>query len=83
MFIISKFILIHFHSHKLCFSFFYFTFINNNININFNIILKGFWGSADDKGQFYMHVKALEIMTNTNTLKANIKFLIEVVGIEW
>ncbi len=34
-------------------------------------------GSADDKGQFYMHVKALEIMTNTNTLKANIKFLIE------
>ena len=24
-----------------------------------------------------MHVKALEIMTNTNTLKANIKFLIE------
>ncbi len=34
-------------------------------------------GSADDKGQFYMHVKALEIMTNTDTLKANIKFLIE------
>lgn len=34
-------------------------------------------GSADDKGQFYMHVKALEIMTNTNSLKANIKFLIE------
>ena len=34
-------------------------------------------GSADDQGQFYMHVKALEIMTNTNTLKANIKFLIE------
>lgn len=34
-------------------------------------------GSADDKGQFYMHVKALEIMTNTNTLQANIKFLIE------
>ena len=34
-------------------------------------------GSADDKGQFYMHVKALEIMTNTNTLKANIKFLRE------
>jgi acetylornithine deacetylase/succinyl-diaminopimelate desuccinylase-like protein len=34
-------------------------------------------GSADDKGQFYMHVKALEIMTQTNTLKANIKFLIE------
>ena len=34
-------------------------------------------GSADDKGQFYMHVKALEIMTQTNSLKANIKFLIE------
>lgn len=34
-------------------------------------------GSADDKGQFYMHVKALEIMVKTNTLKTNIKFLIE------
>ena len=34
-------------------------------------------GSADDKGQFYMHVKALEIMTQTNTLENNIKFLIE------
>ncbi|MBY0482158.1 MAG: dipeptidase [Chitinophagaceae bacterium] len=34
-------------------------------------------GSADDKGQFYMHVKALETMTSTNTLQANIKFLIE------
>jgi acetylornithine deacetylase/succinyl-diaminopimelate desuccinylase-like protein len=34
-------------------------------------------GSADDKGQFYMHVKALEILTKTNSLENNIKFLIE------
>jgi acetylornithine deacetylase/succinyl-diaminopimelate desuccinylase-like protein len=34
-------------------------------------------GSCDDKGQFYMHVKALEIMNKTNTLSTNIKFLIE------
>lgn len=34
-------------------------------------------GSADDKGQFYMHVKALEILTKTNTQSTNIKFLIE------
>jgi len=34
-------------------------------------------GSADDKGQFYMHVKALEVMTKTNTMVTNIKFLIE------
>ena len=34
-------------------------------------------GSADDKGQFYMHVKALEIMSKTNSLTTNIKFLIE------
>ena len=34
-------------------------------------------GSCDDKGQFYMHVKALETMTQTNTLPANVKFLIE------
>ncbi len=34
-------------------------------------------GSCDDKGQFYMHVKALEIMSKTNTLSTNIKFLIE------
>ena len=25
-------------------------------------------GACDDKGQFYMHVKALEIMTKTNTM---------------
>jgi acetylornithine deacetylase/succinyl-diaminopimelate desuccinylase-like protein len=34
-------------------------------------------GSADDKGQFYMHVKALEMLIQTNTLASNIKFLIE------
>src|SRR4051812_19723136 len=34
-------------------------------------------GSADDKGQFYMHVKALEILTQTNSQPANIKFIIE------
>src|SRR5215213_1919480 len=34
-------------------------------------------GSADDKGQFYMHVKALEMLTKTNSLQTNIKFLIE------
>jgi acetylornithine deacetylase/succinyl-diaminopimelate desuccinylase-like protein len=34
-------------------------------------------GSADDKGQFYMHIKALEILSQTNTMSTNIKFLIE------
>jgi acetylornithine deacetylase/succinyl-diaminopimelate desuccinylase-like protein len=34
-------------------------------------------GSADDKGQFYMHVKAMEIMHKTNSMETNIKFLIE------
>ena len=34
-------------------------------------------GSADDKGQFYMHVKAFETMMRTNSLPTNIKFLIE------
>jgi acetylornithine deacetylase/succinyl-diaminopimelate desuccinylase-like protein len=34
-------------------------------------------GSCDDKGQFYMHVKALETMVRTNTLSTNIKFCIE------
>jgi acetylornithine deacetylase/succinyl-diaminopimelate desuccinylase-like protein len=34
-------------------------------------------GSADDKGQFYMHVKALETLVKTNSLETNIKFLIE------
>ncbi len=34
-------------------------------------------GSCDDKGQMYMHVKALEIMTKTGQLPCNIKFMIE------
>ncbi|MEO6949161.1 MAG: dipeptidase [Ginsengibacter sp.] len=34
-------------------------------------------GSADDKGQFFMHVKAFETMVKTNTMSTNIKFLIE------
>ncbi len=34
-------------------------------------------GSCDDKGQMYMHVKALEYMTNTGQLPCNVKFMIE------
>ncbi|UAY51630.1 dipeptidase [Ferruginibacter albus] len=34
-------------------------------------------GSCDDKGQVYMHVKALETLVKTNTLTSNIKFCIE------
>lgn len=34
-------------------------------------------GACDDKGQFYMHVKAFESMMKTNTLPCNIKFMIE------
>ena len=34
-------------------------------------------GSCDDKGQMYMHVKALEFMISTNTLPCNVKFMIE------
>jgi acetylornithine deacetylase/succinyl-diaminopimelate desuccinylase-like protein len=34
-------------------------------------------GACDDKGQFYMHVKALETMVKTNSLTTNIKFIIE------
>ena len=34
-------------------------------------------GACDDKGQFYMHVKALETLVKTNSLESNIKFLIE------
>jgi acetylornithine deacetylase/succinyl-diaminopimelate desuccinylase-like protein len=34
-------------------------------------------GSADDKGQFYMHLKAFEYMMKTNTLPCNVKFMIE------
>ena len=34
-------------------------------------------GACDDKGQFYMHVKAFELMMKTNTLPCNVKFMIE------
>lgn len=34
-------------------------------------------GACDDKGQMYMHVKALEFMTQTNQLPCNVKFMIE------
>ena len=34
-------------------------------------------GSADDKGQFYMHVKAVEAMLATDNLPCNVKFMIE------
>lgn len=34
-------------------------------------------GACDDKGQFYMHIKALETMVQTNSLPVNIKMIIE------
>jgi acetylornithine deacetylase/succinyl-diaminopimelate desuccinylase-like protein len=34
-------------------------------------------GACDDKGQMYMHVKALETMINNNELPCNVKFMIE------
>ncbi|ARN78876.1 peptidase dimerization domain protein [Nonlabens spongiae] len=34
-------------------------------------------GACDDKGQMYMHVKALEYMTQNDELPCNIKFMIE------
>jgi acetylornithine deacetylase/succinyl-diaminopimelate desuccinylase-like protein len=34
-------------------------------------------GACDDKGQFYMHVKAFELMMQINTLACNVKFMIE------
>lgn len=34
-------------------------------------------GACDDKGQMYMHVKALEFLTSTNQLPCNVKFMIE------
>lgn len=34
-------------------------------------------GACDDKGQMYMHVKALEYLTNNNELPCNVKFMIE------
>src|SRR5690606_14849271 len=33
--------------------------------------------ACDDKGQMYMHIKALEIMSKTNTLPCNVKMMIE------
>lgn len=34
-------------------------------------------GACDDKGQFYMHIKAFETMVKTNSLSTNVKFIIE------
>ncbi len=34
-------------------------------------------GACDDKGQMYMHVKAMEYMTSNNELPCNVKFMIE------
>ncbi|WP_346754022.1 dipeptidase [Splendidivirga corallicola] len=34
-------------------------------------------GACDDKGQMYMHIKAFEAMTSTNSLACNMKFMIE------
>ncbi|WP_224485146.1 dipeptidase [Robertkochia aurantiaca] len=34
-------------------------------------------GACDDKGQMYMHVKAMEFMTETGQLPCNVKFMIE------
>lgn len=34
-------------------------------------------GSSDDKGQMFMHIKALEVMVKTNTLPCNVKFMLE------
>ena len=34
-------------------------------------------GSADDKGQFFMHIKAFEAMMKTNSLPCNVKFILE------
>lgn len=34
-------------------------------------------GACDDKGQFYMHIKAFEIMMKHNSLPCNVKFMIE------
>ena len=34
-------------------------------------------GACDDKGQMFMHIKALEVMAKTNTLPCNVKIMIE------
>ncbi|SDZ76300.1 dipeptidase [Psychroflexus halocasei] len=46
-------------------------------------------GACDDKGQMFMHVKALQYMTETDNLPCNVKFMIEgeeevgSVSLEW
>ncbi len=34
-------------------------------------------GACDDKGQMFMHIKALEIMAKTNSMPCNVKIMIE------
>ncbi|QES87662.1 dipeptidase [Rhizosphaericola mali] len=34
-------------------------------------------GTADDKGQFFMHVKAFEILSKTDSIPLNVKFIFE------
>jgi acetylornithine deacetylase/succinyl-diaminopimelate desuccinylase-like protein len=34
-------------------------------------------GACDDKGQMYMHIKAMEVMTEMDALPCNVKFMIE------
>lgn len=34
-------------------------------------------GASDDKGQFFMHLKAFEFMNSTSQLSCNVKFMIE------
>ena len=34
-------------------------------------------GASDDKGQMFMHIKALEYLNRTNNLSCNVKFMIE------
>ncbi|MGK7394625.1 MAG: dipeptidase [Candidatus Cyclobacteriaceae bacterium M3_2C_046] len=34
-------------------------------------------GSSDDKGQMYVHIKALETMVKTGTLACNVKYMLE------
>lgn len=34
-------------------------------------------GSCDDKGQVYMHVKAIEVLNTLGTLPCNVKFIVE------
>ena len=34
-------------------------------------------GACDDKGQFYMHIKAMQTMMETDNLPCNVKFMIE------